>query len=464
MKRPPHVSPLTHALSTYMAGALARPLPPEVAERAKHSLIDTFAAVISGLRLLPGKKAISYVRTLRGPREAGVFGTNLVTSTLYAALANGMCAHADECDDTHPPSVAHPGCGTVPAAMAVGERKGVSGEALLRAMVLGYDVCARTVMAIKPRGGKAPTHDFARAGHDFGAHGQLFGAGAAAAALLGLDARQMRFVLSYCASQAAGLFTNIRDSEHVEKSYAASGMHAHNGVVAAQMVAHGLSGVEDVFAGDPSYISIFSSHPDPEALVRGLGRTYEIMNGAIKRWTVGGPAQGPLHVLQEMIRAHGLRATDVQRVVATIPDKELFFVNNRDMPDISLQYLLAVMLIDGTLTFEAAHDYERMHDPRVRSLARRVEAVGDPALTDPLRRWRCVMELTLKDGRKLTHQTMAAKGTADNPMTRAELEEKALALMVPTLGKARTRALIDALWRVESVANVRTLRKLYTRG
>ena len=463
MKRKlPQVSPLTRRLSTYMAGALNRRLPAAVAERAKHSLIDTFGAMISGQRLLPGKRAVSYVKPLIAGREAGVVGTGIVTSALYATLANGMCAHADECDDTHPPSVAHPGCGVVPAALAIAERERLPGELFLRAMVLGYDVCARTVMAIKPRTRSTPAHDFSAAGHDFGAHGQLFGAGAAAGALLGLNAREMRYLLSYCAAQAAGLFTNIRDSEHVEKAYAASGMPAHNGVVAALMVKQGFTGVEDVFSGKPNYISIFSTHPDRAALVRGLGRDYEIMHGGIKRWTVGGPAQGPLHVLYELIQQHGIKAGDVEKLTARIPDKELFFVNNRDMPDISLQYLLAVMLIDGTLTFEAAHDFRRMRDPRVRRLARRVEAVGDASLTDPLRRWRCVMEVKLKDGRRLAHQTMAAKGTAENPLTRQELEEKAYALMAPTLGRQRSRTLMTALYNIEHVQDMRTLRKLYT--
>ena len=463
MKRPSKVSQLTHELSAYMAGALKRKLPAPVVERAKQCLVDTFGAMISGLRLLPGKYATKYVKSLgKGPREAGVVGTNIVTSALYAALCNGMCAHADECDDTHPPTVAHPGCGAVPAALAIAERDRLPGKCLLRAIVLGYDVCARTVLAIKPRTPDRPAHDFSASGHDYGAHGQLFGAGAAAGSLLGLDARQMRYLLWSCASQAAGLFTNIRDSEHVEKSYAASGMPAHNGVVAALMVAQGLTGVEDVFEGEPNYISIFSTHPDREALARELGKVYEIMNGAIKRWSVGGPAQGPLHVLNEIILEHRIQAEQVEKLTATIPDKELFFVNNRDMPDISLQHLLAVMLVDGTLTFESAHDYKRMRDPRVVKVAQRVQALGDSALTDPLRRWRCVMEVKLRNGRTIKHQTMASKGTAENPLTRAEVMEKAFDLMAPTLGKERSRALMAALFDIERISDVRALRKFYT--
>ncbi|MBI3938357.1 MAG: MmgE/PrpD family protein [Betaproteobacteria bacterium] len=448
------VSPVMHKLSTYIAGALKRKLPAAVAERAKLSLVDTFASTISGSRLIAGKRAIAYVRRLGGPREAGVIGTRVVTSMLNAALANGMCCHADESDDTHPPTCTHPNTSVIPAALAIAERQRLSGELLLRAMVLGFDICARTVLAMK-------VMTFMRTGHHSGSHGQLFGAAAAAGALLRLDAREMRYVLSYCAEQAAGLFTMLRDSHHIEKAYAMGGMPAHNGVAAALMVAQGFTGVEDVLSGEPNYLSIFSPDADREVLVRGLGRDYEIMRGGIKRWPVGAPVQGPLHVLHDLIRQHGLKADDVEKIVARIPDKELLMVNNREMSDISLQYLLAVMLLDGTVTLAAAHDIARMKDPTVLKLRRRIETIGDANLTDPLRRWRCVMEVTLKDGRKLAHQTMAAKGTFENPLTRQEVEEKALGLMGPVFGKQRSRALMAALYNIDGIKDVRTLRKLY---
>ena len=445
------VSPLMRQLSTYMAGALKRALPAAVAERAKLSLIDTVAAMVSGSRLIPGKRAIAYVKTFGAAREAGVVGAGIATSALYAALANGMCGHADETDDAHPPSRTHPGTSVVPAALAIAERQQLSGEQMLRAMVLGYDVCTRTMLTIKSLSNHSPA----------AAAGALFGAGAAAGALLGLDADKMRYMLSYCAQQAAGLFTNLRDLHHIEKAYALGGMPAHNGVAAALMAAHGFTGVEDVFSGEPNYFSIFSPDADREALVRGLGRDYEIMNGGIKRWPVGAPIQGPLHVLNELIQQHGLEPGQVEGLVARIPDKELPTVDNRTMPEISLQHLLAVMLIDGTVTFAAAHDFARMKDPQVLRLRRRIKAVGDASLTDPLRRWRCVMELTLKDGRKLTHQTMAAKGTCENQLTRREVEEKALDLMAPALGKQRSRVLMTALYNIDGLTDVRSLRKLY---
>jgi len=449
------ISPLMEQLSAYIAGALTRKPPEEVVERAKLHLVDTFAAMVSGSRLLPGKKAIGYVKSIGGKPEAGVVGTRIVTSTANAALANGMFGHADETDDTHPPSLTHPGTSVVPAVLAIGERGRLSGERVLRAIVLGYDICARVLLTLKPM-------PYLRSGHHAGATGQLFGAAAAVGALLEFDAQQIRYLLAYTGEHTSGLYTMFRDPEHIEKAYAMGGMPAHNGVAGALMVAHGWTGVEDVFSGERDFFYTFAPEEvDRNEMIRGLGRDYEIMRGGIKRWPVGGPIQGPLHVLRELIQQHGFKAGDVAKLVARMPDKELEIVNNRDMPDISVQHLLAVMLLDGTVTFQSAHDFKRMKDSNVLDLRKRIEALGDPGLTDTQRRWRCVMEVTLKDGRVLRHQTMAAKGSFENPLTFSEENEKALDLIAPVLGKRRAQDLLAALWKFDQIKNVRTLRRLY---
>ena len=110
-------------LSAYIAAALRSRFPQPVIEKTKHHILDTFAAMISGSRLAPGIKAISYVKTLGGVKEASVIGSSIVTTAVNAALANGMLAHADETDDSHAPSLTHPGCGIVPAALAMAERE-----------------------------------------------------------------------------------------------------------------------------------------------------------------------------------------------------------------------------------------------------------------------------------------------------------------------------------------------------
>ena len=456
MRRPhDNISPLMLKLSAYIATALRRPLPSAISARAKLHLVDTFAAMISGTRLLPGKKAIAYVTSIGGKPEVGVIGTRLVTSAANAALANGMFGHADETDDTHPPTLTHPGTSVVPAALAIGERNRLSGATVLRSIVLGYDICARILLTLKPM-------PYLRSGHHAGATGQLFGAAAAAGSLLRLDASKVRYMLSYTGQQTAGLYTMFRDPEHIEKAYAMGGMPAHNGTAAALMAAHGWTGVEDIFSGERDFFFTFAPEAiDRTGMIRGLGRDYEILRAAIKRWPVGGPIQGPMHVLREMIAQHGIEADAVDKLVVRMPDKELEIVNNRDMPDISVQHLLAVMLIDGNVTFKSAHDFARMKDRKVLAVRKRIEAIGDPALTDAQRRWRAVIEITLKDGRTLTHQTMAAKGSFENPLTPADEEEKALDLIVPILGKRKADTLLATLWDFEKIKDVRVLRKLY---
>lgn len=445
------------ALGTYLSRAVRRVPPKAVVDRAKLHLIDTFAAMISGTQLMPGQQAIGYVKTLGGKPEAGVVGTNMVVSAAHAALANGMLGHSDETDDTHPPSQTHPGTSVVPAAMAIGERNRLPGKIVLRAIIAGYDICARMMLALKPQ-------PFMRSGHHSCAFGQVFGAAAAAGSLLALNARQIRHVMSYTAQQAAGLYTNFRDHDHIEKAYMMGGMPAHNGTQAALMVAHGWTGVDDVFSGLRDFFYTFEPEPgsvDRSVISRGLGTDYEMLRASIKRWPVGGPIQGPLHVLRDMMQQHGLRADNVERLVARMPDKELEIVDNREMPDICVQHLLAVMLIDGGITFATAHDYARFTDRKVLALRKRIQAVGDPKLTDPQRRWRAVLEVTLKDGRKFAHQTMAAKGMFENPLTPAEENEKAIDLLAPVLGARKANALIAALWKFDELEDVRTLRRWY---
>src|SRR5690348_653624 len=152
------ISPPMRELSTYIAGALKRPLPKEVVEKTKHHVLDTIAAMVSGSRLLPGTKAIGYVKTLGGTKEATVIGSRIVTSAQHAALANGMLGHADETDDSHAPSLCHPGCAIVPAALAMAEREGASGTTFLRAVALGYDVGTRMNLVMHP-------YEFRTVGH-----------------------------------------------------------------------------------------------------------------------------------------------------------------------------------------------------------------------------------------------------------------------------------------------------------
>jgi 2-methylcitrate dehydratase PrpD len=440
-------------LSAYIASAIARPLPVAVVEKTKHHILDTVAAMISGSRLAPGKQAMAYVKSLGGVKEASVIGSKIITTAVNAALANGMLAHADETDDSHAPSLTHPGCGIVPAALAMAEREQGNGVALLRAVALGYDVGCRLTLSLDP-------YQFREDGHSTHSFGPMFGAAAAAGALAGLRQRQIRHVLSFTAQQASGVSCWMRDRDHIEKSFDFGGMPARNGVAAATMVAHGFTGVDDVFAGERNFFVAYGRKPAPEALVRALGAAYEIMNTNIKRWSVGSPIQAPLDSLRALIDEHRIGADDVEKLIVRVAHQGANTVDNRDMPDICMQHMCAVMLIDGNVTFVSSHDERRMGDRRVLALRNRIELRGDDALSTAMPSRQGIVELRLRDGRVLRRHTKAVRGSAENPMTRAEVDEKSHDLLAPVLGKARARKLCDAVWKLERFRDVRALRPL----
>src|SRR5579872_3268409 len=131
-------SPIMTKLSTYMSEAQGRVLPAEVIEKAKHHILDTFAAMISGSQLPPGRSAIQFARAYGGDKVATVAASTILCGPIEAALANGVLAHADETDDSFPGGW-HPGCNVVPAALATGEQFKISGAEFVRAVTLGYD-------------------------------------------------------------------------------------------------------------------------------------------------------------------------------------------------------------------------------------------------------------------------------------------------------------------------------------
>jgi len=447
------ISPVMRRLSGYTASALRTPLPVEVLEKTKHHVLDTIAAMLSGSRLLPGRKGISFVKSLGGTKEACVVGSRIVTSAANAALANGMCAHADETDDSHAPSLTHPGCGIVPAALAMAEREGRDGAALLRAVALGYDVGCRLTQALN-------AYEFREDGHSTHSFGPMFGAAAAAAGLLQLKESQVRHVLSYTAQQASGISCWMRDEEHVEKAFDFGGMPARNGVAAATMVAHGFSGVEDVFSGERSFFVAYGRSPDPDRLVRGLGEDYEILRTNIKRWSVGSPIQAPLDGLFDLMKDNDFKADQVEKLVVRVAHQGANTTDNRNMPDICMQHMCAVMLLDGTVSFKSSHDQKRMRHPRVLEVRKRIALQGDDALTRAMPSRQGIVELTLRDGRTLRHHAAAVRGTAENPMTRAEVDAKSYDLIAPMVGKARARMLCNAIWQLERLSDVRKLRPL----
>ena len=454
----PGISPPMQTLSAYMAAAGSRPLPDEVAEHAKHHLLDTLASMVSGSDLLPGQAAQRYIRAHGGKGAATIAGTMLTAAPSDAALANGVMAHADETDDSHNASRSHPGCAIVPAALAVAEELGIDGARFLRAVTLGYDIGTRVVLAL---GGAEFSYESSLATHSIAG---TFGAAATAACAAGLDARQMRWALDYTAQQSSGIVAWRRDTDHIEKAFVFGGMTARNGVTAALVVRSGWNGVEDIFSGDDNFFKAYAPKAQPDRLIEKLGERYEITQTDIKKWTVGSPIQGPLDGIEALRAKKPFEAGQVKRVTVRLAPSVATVVDNRDIPDICLQHQVAVMLLDKTVSFHAAHDKPRMQDPAVLNERAKVNLVRDEELAKLLPVRETVVEIDLADGTHLSERVSAVRGTPRNPMTRNEVIEKARDLTVPVLGPDQSTRLIETIFAIESVTDVRNLRRLLQRA
>ena len=445
----PVISPVMEKLSAYMAEARNRALPDNVVQETKHHILDTVAAMASGSELPPGRMAIEFARAYGGEKIATVVASHVLCGPIEAAFANGMLAHSDETDDDFTTGGAHPGCAVVPAAFASAEKFGVSGTHFLRAVALGYDIAMRAVNTVGP--GMKETHPLVG----------TMGATAAAGCVASLTAQQMRWLLDYAAQQAgAGIGSWRRDTEHIEKAFVFGAMGARNGVNAALVVHSGWTGVNDILSGPNNFVESYNPKADAAGMIEQLGERYGVVQTTIKKWTTGGPIQAPLDALENLRKRQPFAADQVKQVVVRAATSAAYTVNNRDMPDICLQHLVAVMLVDKTVSFRAAHDKARMQDPAVLRERAKVQLIPDEDLEKLIPVRVAIVEVTLTDGTRLTERVEHVRGTPENPMTRDEVVAKARELMVPVLGAAACSSLIERLLALDTVKDVRELRPL----
>lgn len=440
----------TSTLAEHVRQLDARKLPTEVTERARQVVLDTFASLLSGAQLPPGRALLAFANGLAGRPEATVAGTELRLGAMDAALINGALAHADETDDSHFSSLTHPAAMGIPAALAVGEARGISGGVLLAAVIAGYDVQCRVAKAMGPR-------NLQQRGFMGLAVCGSFGAAAAAGRAIGLSAKQIIAALGFAGLQTGGLWACAEEPSHHAKALQ-SGFPVRNGVTSALLAERGIPGPDAIFEGPNNAIEAFSSDPDREQLTNELGRRFEIMGTSIKKHACGGPIRGPVDGLLQLMNEHRLSADDIERADVQMAHSAVRIVGGRSIPSISLAYVLAVAACDGYVGTEQTHSPNRTQDPRVLDLAERVHVSGDddmeaawPALRP------ATVTLSVRDGRRLRTRVDHAAGSPERPLSRAEVEEKFLRLTSGLLGEVRARKLALLVWRLETVADVREL-------
>jgi 2-methylcitrate dehydratase PrpD len=445
------VSAVMERLSAYMSEARDRALPDDAMEHARRHILDTFAAMVSGSELAPGRTAIAFARAYGGKPVATIVGDTALCGPIEAALVNGTTAHADETDDTLLPGPWHPGCNVVPAALAVGEQFGITGIHFVRAVALGYDIGSRVLGTLQP--GLAGSH---KAPYSIGG---VFGAAAAAASAAGLGAQQMRWVLSYTAQQSSGIESFPRDPDHIEKGFLFGGMPARGGVTSALLVHAGWTGVNDIMTRHDNFLLANGSSASPELLIDKLGERYDVTRANFKRWTVGQPIHAPLDALEELLRHQTIDPDRVQEIaVRYLPGS---ITDNSGPSDINVQHAIAVMLVDKTVTFRSIHDKARMHDPAIVALRGKVRLVPPPAAGGGARP--PLVQIAMTDGTRLVQDNVGPGVlglTATNPMSRDQVVAKARELMAPVLGSPQTSRLVDLVLTLDKVKDIRELRPL----
>jgi 2-methylcitrate dehydratase PrpD len=226
-------------------------------------------------------------------------------------------------------------------------------------------------------------------------------------------------------------------------------------------VQRGFTGEEDIFSGDGNFLEVFC--PGKDRLLEwidNLGNLYDISLTNIKKFCVGSPIQAAADVMTLLVQEYHLTADQVKGVDVHLPPSGARTVNNRTMPDINCQYIMTVILLDGKLTFEAAHSYERMTDPKVREVQSLINLIGDPKFIGQEEKRPGMVRVHLVDGRTVEKLVSSVRGTADNPMTRSEIEIKSMDLLQGILGKDKANSLIGTIWELEKVRSMRELRPL----
>jgi len=367
----------TRDLATWVSALKYDDLPQRTREVARIALLDTLGAGLYGFNTPWTQKLLSWVQRGGQGNEARTW--NAGTATLRsadAALVNGVAVHAFELDDYHNAKL-HCGAAVIPAALAVAERLDSNGRDLLTAIVAGYEVMIRSSLALNPSAARL------RGWHLTGVVGP-FGAAAACAVLLKLNAEETAWALGLAGTQGAGLWAFNADGSMSKRLH--PGKAAHSGVLAAELAQLGFSGPTSIYEfEDGGVLKAFSDHADAALLTLDLGRVYHIDNNSIKPYCCCGSTHAYIDAALALrkklgapwdtsrkVRVGTCKVVDVQCGFDYVPGSVL----NAQM---SLRYAVAVALLEGA-ALPAQFTDDKLCDPLIIAVAAAIELVADPEL------------------------------------------------------------------------------------
>ncbi len=403
-------------LLAWARSARHQDLPAPVVAASKRYLLNTTAAMLAGSGAPGAPQAVAQVREWGGVPQSTVVAHGLKAPAPLAAFANGVMAHAMDYDDTQVGTGFHGNVTIVPALLAVAEtRPSAGGREFLVAHAVGLEIACRMTLAASRRA----AHPWLTTTL-FG----VFGAAIAAGRLLELDQQTLRHAVGIVYSSAGGNRQGLLDGTLIQRVQ--PGLCAQSAVAAVGLATHGLTGAHDVLGGRYGlYPSFYGSDYQPASLLEGLGSEFRMLDIALKAYPCCSYSQEPVDAVLELQREHGFAGTDVVEVVAYVVSAHAAGLVNRpyaprSCPQVdaqfSLQFVVAAALCRGALGIP---DFQEgtLADPAVLAVSQRVRVAVDAEREG-------VVEVRLRDGRRLSNRVSRARGHPSNPMSTDELRRK----------------------------------------
>jgi 2-methylcitrate dehydratase PrpD len=441
--------PITAALARFVATHPSRGWPDAVEREAQRTLLNWVGCAVGGARHPAVEAALAALAMLEPSRQAAVLGRRERLDMGGAALVNGISSHVFDFDDTHLKTIIHPAGPVASAALALAEKTGASGRALLDALVLGVDVSCRMGNVVYPE-------HYDRGWHITGSTGML-GAAAACARLLGLDATRTAMALGIAASQPVGLreqFGTMTKPLH-------PGAAARAGLVAALLARHGFTSSARALEAPRGFAQVVSTRADWAEATDALGERFEIGFNTYKPFACGIVIH-PCIDAAVQLRERGITPASIDRVELVVHPLVLELTGKKEPVDglqakFSVYHGFAAGLLAGRAGEEEFADAFVRRDDVV-ALRRRVAATASPAMAEDA----AEVTVILADGRRERVAVAHAIGSLERPLSDADLEAKASLLMTPVLGEAQAEQLIEQCRRVGEAASVAPLVALAT--
>lgn len=411
-----------------------------IRDHTERHILDTVAAIATGSVLPVGRRAITLLEQGHESGSATVCGHHTASDARTAALLNGVFAHADETDDSHDESRTHPGASVVPAALATAETHRGTRDDLLLAVARGYEACAAISLLAWP-----DSRSRRRAQASPTSIGGTWGSSIAAAHIASRGQARLESVFAYAAQFSSGNGGWLRDTEHLEKAVVFGGMPALNGVSVGLLAAAGWVGIPDPLDAEPNLFTSLGLTPTDAPLDELLGPRAVIEVTGIKRFCVGSPAQAAVQAAVELAS----EIVDAQRITAVrihLPADLAFIVDGRKMHDVNVQWLVAHALSTGACSFGDIH-LRSGQRPDHTALVGRISLVASEEME--MKR-QALVEVDLTSGETLKRHVFPVHGTKEAPMSRADVERKAMELLSEVLDADAVDRLLSAFERPEA--------------